>query len=62
MKNTDTLKEYTKKLQMGKARPEMTEKDFADQMRKPNSMEQYRHEKSMGGAMTDLSYEEWKKL
>jgi hypothetical protein len=29
---------------------------------KTNSREQYMHEKEQGGPMTDLSYEEWKKL
>ena len=29
---------------------------------KTNSREQYNHEKEQGGPMTDLSYEEWKKL
>jgi hypothetical protein len=28
----------------------------------PNSRAQYEHEKEQGGPMTDLSYEEWKKL
>ena len=31
-------------------------------MRALNSREQYEHEKRQGGPMTDLSYEEWKKL
>lgn len=31
-------------------------------MRATNSRAQYEHEKAQGGAMTDLSYEEWKKL
>ena len=32
------------------------------EMPKPNSREQYNAEKEAGGAMTDLSYAEWKKL
>ena len=28
----------------------------------PNSVKQYLEEKKAGGALTDLSYEEWKKL
>jgi hypothetical protein len=31
-------------------------------IRETNSREQYMHEKEQGGPMTDLSYEEWKKL
>jgi hypothetical protein len=31
-------------------------------VRETNSRAQYEHEKAQGGAMTDLSYEEWKKL
>lgn len=30
--------------------------------RAANSRAQYEHEKAQGGAMTDLSYEDWKKL
>ena len=33
-----------------------------NKMYKTNSREQYMHEKEQGGPMTDLSYEEWKKL
>lgn len=31
-------------------------------IREMNSRAQYEHEKAQGGAMTDMSYEEWKKL
>ena len=34
----------------------------AAKIRETNSREQYMHEKEQGGPMTDLSYEEWKKL
>ena len=33
-----------------------------DMERKANSRAQYEHEKAQGGPMTDLSFEEWKKL
>ena len=29
---------------------------------KENSIEQYKHEKKVGGALSELSYEDWKKL
>lgn len=43
----------------------MKERDnevLQQRMYKENSREQYNHEKEQGGAMTDMSYEEWKKL
>jgi hypothetical protein len=43
----------------------MKERDnevIQQRMYKTNSREQYMHEKEQGGPMTDLSYEEWKKL
>jgi hypothetical protein len=36
--------------------------DEISKVRGMNSREQYMHEKKQGGPMTDLSYEEWKKL
>ena len=41
---------------------EQEQEIIAQRMNKPNSRAQYEHEKAQGGAMTDLSYEEWKKL
>ena len=41
---------------------EQEQEILAQRMNKPNSRAQYEHEKAQGGAMTDLSYEEWKKL
>ena len=43
-------------------RANMIEQEQELRMNKPNSRAQYEHEKAQGGAMTDLSYEEWKKL
>jgi hypothetical protein len=44
-------------------RANMLEQDMeAAAARKPNSRAQYEHEKAVGGPMSDLSYEEWKKL
>ena len=43
-------------------RANMLEQEMEDAIRKPNSRAQYEHEKKAGGPMTDLSYEEWKKL
>ena len=41
---------------------EQEQEFIAQRMNKPNSRAQYEHEKAQGGPMTDLSYEEWKKL
>ena len=43
-------------------RANMIEQEQELRMNKPNSRAQYEHEKAQGGPMTDLSYEEWKKL
>jgi hypothetical protein len=51
------------KYESANMRANMIEQDMERMMeRKPNSREQYNYEKRQGGPMTDLSYEEWKKL
>jgi len=47
--------------QQNKKNMDFQEKE-ALKVRETNSRAQYEHEKAQGGAMTDLSYEEWKKL
>ena len=37
-------------------------REVVDKYISPNSRAQYNAEKAAGGALTDLSYEEWKKL
>ncbi len=53
------------KYESAKLRANMVEQEQEARMKKtpaPNSRAQYEHEKDAGGALTDLSYEEWKKL
>ena len=41
---------------------EQEQEMLQQRMYKTNSRAQYEHEKAQGGPMTDMSYEEWKKL
>ena len=54
---------YKDALQASSQMANMAEQEAEDlKIRAANSRAQYEHEKAQGGAMTDLSYEEWKKL
>lgn len=52
---------YLKTLEYNLSDAEDDEQDYT-KLFEPNSKAQYNHEKSVGGAFTDLSYDEWKKL
>ena len=55
--------DYKSRRQAASAMANMYESEAEDlKIRATNSRAQYEHEKAQGGPMTDLSYEEWKKL
>ena len=69
--NPDWFYKYTRpseadaKYESAKIRANMVEQEqeaLMNKLPKPNSRAQYNAEKAAGGAFTDLSYEDWKKL